>query len=47
MKSLKKSEITDEEVLEHMRESNEALKCTIDEINKYYAAKGLNFEDTV
>lgn len=47
MKSLKKSEITDEEVLGHMRDSNEALKCTIDEINKYYAAKGLNFEDTV
>ncbi|XP_003388929.1 PREDICTED: glycolipid transfer protein-like [Amphimedon queenslandica] len=47
MKSLKKSEITDEEVLGHMKDSNEALKCTIDEINKYYAAKGLNFEDTV
>lgn len=48
MKSLKKSEgISDQEVHQHIRTAIDALKANIDEINTFYAAKGLNFEETV
>lgn len=47
MKSLKRSEVSDEDVLSHIQIAIDALKSNIDEINKFYSSKNLNFEETV
>lgn len=45
--SLKKKDISEEQVLSEMRSSMTGLKRHIDEINKLFDVRGLHFEDTV